>query len=60
MPTSRLWRRYWLIFPAAALCFLGDAVNMDPFPAETVELIRSLRPAFRVRGNHARYAALPQ
>lgn len=39
----------------APLCFLGDAVNLGPFPAETVGLLRSLKPAFRVRGNHDRY-----
>jgi predicted phosphodiesterase len=42
---------------SAPLCFLGDAVNLGPFPAETVALLRSLKPAFRVRGNHDRYAA---
>lgn len=42
---------------SAPLCFLGDAVNMGPFPAETVALLRSLKPAFRVRGNHDRYIA---
>lgn len=40
---------------SAPLCFLGDAVNLGPFPAETVALLRSLKPAFRVRGNHDRY-----
>ena len=40
---------------SAPLCFLGDAVNLGPFPAETVGLLRSLKPAFRVRGNHDRY-----
>jgi len=40
---------------SAPLCFLGDAVNMGPFPAEAVALLRSLKPAFRVRGNHDRY-----
>lgn len=39
----------------APLCFLGDAVNMGPFPSEAVALLRSLKPAFRVRGNHDRY-----
>jgi len=42
---------------SAPLCFLGDAVNMGPFPAETVAALRALRPAFRVRGNHDRYIA---
>lgn len=42
---------------SAPLCFLGDAVNLGPFPAETVALLRSLAPAFRVRGNHDRYIA---
>jgi len=42
---------------SAPLCFLGDAVNLGPFPTETVQLIRGLKPAFRVRGNHDRYAA---
>lgn len=42
---------------SAPLCFLGDAVNLGPFPAETVALLRSMKPAFRVRGNHDRYAA---
>ncbi|MCM2267570.1 MAG: metallophosphatase family protein [Elusimicrobiales bacterium] len=41
----------------APVCFLGDAVNLGPFPAEAVGLLRSLKPAFRVRGNHDRYAA---
>lgn len=40
---------------SAPLCFLGDAVNLGPYPAETVALLRSLKPAFRVRGNHDRY-----
>lgn len=39
------------------VCFLGDAVNMGPFPAETVRLLMSLRPAFRVMGNHDRYVS---
>lgn len=42
---------------AAPLCFLGDAVNMGPFPAEVVRLLSSLKPAFRVKGNHDRYAS---
>ncbi len=42
---------------AAPVCFLGDAVNMGPFPAETVAALRALNPAFRVRGNHDRYIA---
>lgn len=40
---------------SAPVCFLGDAVNLGPFPAETISLLRSLSPAFRVRGNHDRY-----
>jgi predicted phosphodiesterase len=40
---------------SAPLCFLGDAVNMGPFPTEVVALLGSLKPAFRVRGNHDRY-----
>ena len=43
---------------SAPLCFLGDAVDMGPFPAETVALLRELAPAFRVRGNHDRYVSL--
>lgn len=42
---------------AAPLCFLGDAVNMGPFPAEVTRRLASLKPAFRVRGNHDRYAS---
>jgi putative phosphoesterase len=42
---------------AAPVGFLGDAVNLGPFPAETVALLRSLKPVFRVRGNHDRYMA---
>ena len=46
---------------SAPLCFLGDAVNMGPFPGEVARLLSSLEPAFRVRGNHDRYVscALP-
>lgn len=40
---------------SAPLCFLGDAVNMGPFPAEVVGRLASLNPAYRVRGNHDRY-----
>ena len=42
---------------SAPLCFLGDAVNLGPFPSETVGLLRSMKPAFRVRGNHDRYSS---
>ncbi|MDA8130633.1 MAG: metallophosphoesterase family protein, partial [Elusimicrobia bacterium] len=42
----------------APLCFLGDAVDMGPFPAEAVDLLRSMSPAFRVRGNHDRYVSM--
>lgn len=42
---------------AAPVCFLGDAVNMGPFPAETVRELRSMNILSRVRGNHDRYAA---
>ena len=42
---------------SAPLCFLGDAVNMGPFPGETTRRLSSLKPAFRVRGNHDRYAS---
>ncbi|OGR69430.1 MAG: hypothetical protein A2081_00555 [Elusimicrobia bacterium GWC2_61_19] len=42
---------------AAPLCFLGDAVNMGPFPGEVTRLLASLKPAFRVKGNHDRYAS---
>ena len=42
---------------SAPVCFLGDAVNMGPFPAETLAALRALSPAFRVRGNHDRYIA---
>ncbi|OGR81933.1 MAG: hypothetical protein A2X32_05520 [Elusimicrobia bacterium GWC2_64_44] len=44
---------------SAPLCFLGDAVNMGPFPAEAVRLLASMKPAFRVRGNHDRYVSAP-
>jgi len=44
---------------SAPVCFLGDAVNMGPFPAETVSALRALKPAFRVRGNHDRYISAP-
>lgn len=40
---------------SSPVCFLGDAVNLGPFPSETVAFLRSLNPAFRVRGNHDRY-----
>jgi len=42
---------------SAPLCFLGDAVNMGPFPAEVVRRLSSLKPAFMVKGNHDRYAS---
>lgn len=42
---------------AAPLCFLGDAVNMGPFPSEVTRRLASLKPAYRVRGNHDRYMA---
>jgi len=42
---------------AAPLCFLGDAVNMGPYPAEAARLLSSLKPAYRVKGNHDRYAS---
>jgi predicted phosphodiesterase len=42
---------------SAPVCFLGDAVNMGPFPAETVEALISMKPAFRVLGNHDRYVS---
>lgn len=42
---------------SAPLCFLGDAVNMGPFPAEVTRRLSALKPAFRVRGNHDRYAS---
>jgi len=42
---------------SAPVCFLGDAVNMGPFPSETVRALAVLEPAFRVRGNHDRYVA---
>ncbi|MDO8803272.1 MAG: metallophosphoesterase family protein [Elusimicrobiota bacterium] len=42
---------------SAPLCFLGDAVNMGPFPGEVTRLLSSLKPAFRVRGNHDRYVS---
>ncbi|MDA8243229.1 MAG: metallophosphoesterase family protein [Elusimicrobia bacterium] len=41
---------------AAPVCFLGDAVDLGPFPAETVGLLRSLNLVLRVKGNHDRYA----
>ena len=40
---------------SAPVCFLGDAVNMGPFPAETARALMALRPRYRVRGNHDRY-----
>lgn len=40
---------------SAPVCFLGDAVNMGPFPAETVSALMALKPFSRVRGNHDRY-----
>jgi len=40
---------------SAPVCFLGDAVNMGPFPVETVRALKALRPAWRVMGNHDRY-----
>jgi predicted phosphodiesterase len=42
---------------SAPLCFLGDAVNMGPFPGEATRRLSSLRPAFRVKGNHDRYVS---
>ncbi len=41
---------------AAPVCFLGDAVNMGPYPAETVKALRGMNILHRVRGNHDRYA----
>jgi predicted phosphodiesterase len=40
---------------SAPLCFLGDAVNMGPFPGEVTRRLAALKPAYRVRGNHDRY-----
>ncbi len=40
---------------SAPLCFLGDAVNMGPFPGEVTRRLAALNPAYRVRGNHDRY-----
>jgi len=42
---------------SAPLCFLGDAVNMGPFPKEVIRLLSTLKPAFRVKGNHDRYVS---
>lgn len=42
---------------SAPLCFLGDAVNLGPFPKEVIRMLSTLRPAFRVRGNHDRYVS---
>ena len=45
---------------AAPVCFLGDAVNMGPFPKETVSRLAAIKPAYRVKGNHDRYASSEQ
>lgn len=41
----------------APVCFLGDAVNMGPYPAETVKVLREMNILHRVKGNHDRYAS---
>ena len=47
---------------SAPLCFLGDAVNMGPFPGEVTRRLAEVKPAYRVRGNHDRYlsSAVPR
>lgn len=44
----------------APVCFLGDAVNMGPYPAETVKVLRETDIIHRVRGNHDRYSTQVQ
>lgn len=42
------------------VCFLGDAVNMGPYPAETVKVLREMSIPHRVKGNHDRYSTEAQ